>query len=229
MVQPRCASEPTVITDHTLDAFSKTLNLPPASLADTEDYRTYLATHNPIAEVETRFLDSTADLVCLGPSNRSESGCSGSRSSVSETSDGLLTPVPHRLTFLSHHTRSSSSSSSRPPSSPKQGRLSAAHPPPTKQPDCNFPSSHPTTPTQPKEQDTLIHHSQQPVLYSLISSPFNLGIPLLLLLTLLVSLSIFFPLQITSSSSTAHMITSVLSVLLTGLAVLVTRRWLWVG
>ncbi len=217
------------MTDHALEAFTKTLNLPSASYADTEDYRTYLATHNPIAEIETRFLDSTADLVCLAPSNPSESSCSESRSSVSETSDGLLTPVPHRLTFPSHHTRSSSTSSSHPPSSPKPRRLSAAHSSPTKQPDSNFPSNHPTTPTQPKDQDDPIYHLQKPVISSLTSSPLSLEGLLFLLLTLLIPLSIFFSFQISSSSFTSHMVTSILSVLLTGLAVLAMRRWLWVG
>ena len=215
------------MADHALEAFTKTLNLPPASSVDTEDYRTYLATHNPIAEMETRFLDSTADLICMAPSHPPGSSYSRSRSSLSEASeDGLLTPVPRKLTFPSHHTRSSSSSSSQLPFSPKPPRrLSTAHPPPAKQPDPNLPSTHPTT---PKEQGTPIDHSQQTLLSSTPFSPFTLGI--LLLLLLLVPLSISIPLLITPSSPTAHIIfTSVLSVLLTGLAVLTTRRRLWVG
>jgi hypothetical protein len=100
--------------DHALDSFTKTLNLPPASFGDIEDYRTYLATHNPIAEIETRFLDVAEDLVCLDPDRPP----SYSRSpSPSKDSEGLLTPVPHRMRFTGRHSdvqhsRSASLSSS---------------------------------------------------------------------------------------------------------------------
>jgi len=41
--------------------------LPSASLSEIETYRTYLETRNPIAEIETRFLDPADDLVCRVP------------------------------------------------------------------------------------------------------------------------------------------------------------------
>jgi len=93
------------------------MNLTPASMSDIEDYRTYLATHAPIAEVETRFLDPAHDLICLAPDRAPSSTYSRSPSPLSETSDGLLTPVPHRLTFSAgnRHSRSSSCSSNPAP------------------------------------------------------------------------------------------------------------------
>lgn len=92
------------------------LALPAASIDDIEHYRTYLATRNPIVEIETRFLDPGADLVCLAKPDTSPppagssrfpstttttttttSSSSSSFPSASETSDdSLLTPVPHR-------------------------------------------------------------------------------------------------------------------------------------
>ena len=89
------------MVDHVLKSFNETLDLPPAAMPDIEDYRTYLAIHNPIAEIETRFLDTPKDLVCLTStqapaSNRSVYSSSGATSPVS---DGLLTPVPYKTTF----------------------------------------------------------------------------------------------------------------------------------
>ncbi|KAK4032330.1 hypothetical protein C8A01DRAFT_20585 [Parachaetomium inaequale] len=117
--------------NHALDSFTKTLNLRPAYIGDIEDYRTYLATHNPIAEIETRFLDPANDLVCLVPHKPPFSNYAESRSFRSnDSSDGLLTPVPHKMTFgyppgsdmeaNLNHSRPSSSSSMAPvmPSSP---------------------------------------------------------------------------------------------------------------
>lgn len=69
--------------NHALSSFGETQRLPSAELADVEAYRTYLATDNPIAEMETRFLDPTDDLVCLAGNGgehrpRSDSNCSSS-------------------------------------------------------------------------------------------------------------------------------------------------------
>ncbi|KAK4149193.1 hypothetical protein C8A00DRAFT_19089 [Chaetomidium leptoderma] len=101
--------------NHTLDAFTKTLNLPSASMGDIEDYRTYLATHNPIAEIETRFLDPADDLAYLAPDSAAPSSryYSTSRSSHSGGSDELLTPMPNKMAFGNRHSRSSSASHSR--------------------------------------------------------------------------------------------------------------------
>ncbi|KAK4140460.1 uncharacterized protein C8A04DRAFT_14940, partial [Dichotomopilus funicola] len=89
--------------NNALEGFTNTLSLSPASVHDIEDYRTYLATHNPIAEMETRFLDPTEDLVCLSPPRRRRSSSSSSSLSAGysplpdEELDGPSTPVPHRL------------------------------------------------------------------------------------------------------------------------------------
>lgn len=56
--------------NHALSSFRESQNLPSPDLADVETYRTYLATDNPIAEIETRFLDPTDDLVSLAPDSR---------------------------------------------------------------------------------------------------------------------------------------------------------------
>lgn len=48
-----------------LSSFQSTQGLPGPSPADIDSYRTYLATHAPIIEPETRFLDAASDLVCL--------------------------------------------------------------------------------------------------------------------------------------------------------------------
>lgn len=95
-------------------------------MPDIEDYRTYLATHNPIAEIETRFLDPADDLICLAPDRAPSSTYSRSPSPISEASDGLLTPVPHRLTFSAgkRHSRSSSCSSNPVSVSPKARDIS---------------------------------------------------------------------------------------------------------
>ena len=53
--------------DHVLSSFTATQNLPAPAPSDIQTYRTYLSTHTPIAENETRFLDPTEDLVSLAP------------------------------------------------------------------------------------------------------------------------------------------------------------------
>ncbi|SPQ24837.1 9626d9c7-87fe-4e92-8ae2-d0684e32a6e7 [Thermothielavioides terrestris] len=95
--------------NHALESFTKTLRLPAPSAAAVEHYRTYLATHHPIAEVETRFLDHpAADLACLAPDTASCASRSPSPSPSSsswrstESSDGLLTPVPRRASPASY-------------------------------------------------------------------------------------------------------------------------------
>ncbi|KAK3320216.1 hypothetical protein B0T19DRAFT_283877 [Cercophora scortea] len=84
-----------------LVSFNQTQSLPPASMSDIEDYRTYLATQNPIAEIETRFLDPADDLVCLAPTRSPTS--SGSSSPTYQLSDAdaddALTPMPYKTSF----------------------------------------------------------------------------------------------------------------------------------
>jgi hypothetical protein len=93
-------------------------------MSDIEDYRTYLATHNPIAEIETRFLDPAEDLICLEPSRGHLPEYSPSHSSASSGWGGLLTPMPHKTVFSTPnhpdvsrgtHSRSTSASSLPPP------------------------------------------------------------------------------------------------------------------
>lgn len=87
-----------------MSTFHASQSLPDASLADVETYRTYLATRNPIAEIETRFLDPAQDLVCLARARRSDSV-----SSVVTTDEmDMLTPMPLKTTFGFDHSPMSS-------------------------------------------------------------------------------------------------------------------------
>uniref|UniRef100_L2FUF0 DUF6594 domain-containing protein n=1 Tax=Colletotrichum fructicola (strain Nara gc5) TaxID=1213859 RepID=L2FUF0_COLFN len=51
--------------NHVLSSFKDTQNLPSPDPRDIDYYRAYLANHNPIVEIETRFLDPADDLVSL--------------------------------------------------------------------------------------------------------------------------------------------------------------------
>ncbi|KAI1117872.1 hypothetical protein F5Y14DRAFT_402290 [Nemania sp. NC0429] len=55
-----------------LSSFRQTLSLSPPTLAETHDYRSFLASYAPISEIESHFLDATDDLVCLGYSDEEE-------------------------------------------------------------------------------------------------------------------------------------------------------------
>ncbi|KAI1080910.1 hypothetical protein F5B20DRAFT_537841 [Whalleya microplaca] len=55
-----------------LASFRETKAMPTPTLDDIHEYRGYLTTHRPIAEVETRFLDATDDLVCLSDEEQEE-------------------------------------------------------------------------------------------------------------------------------------------------------------
>lgn len=57
--------------DHAMSSFTATRDIPSPSPSDVNEYRRYLATHQPVTEVEVRFLDSTDDLVTLAPPTRS--------------------------------------------------------------------------------------------------------------------------------------------------------------
>ncbi|KAK0371136.1 hypothetical protein CLIM01_11518 [Colletotrichum limetticola] len=51
--------------NHVLSSFRETQHLPNPDPQDVDFYRAYLANHNPIVEIETRFLDPADDLVSL--------------------------------------------------------------------------------------------------------------------------------------------------------------------
>ncbi|KAK3690174.1 hypothetical protein B0T22DRAFT_375130 [Podospora appendiculata] len=97
-----------------LVAFNQTQSLPPASMSDIEDYRTYLATQNPIAEIETRFLDPADDLVCLAPTRSpTSSGASSPSYHLSDAdADDALTPMPYKTSFGNQSVYSNSSAAS---------------------------------------------------------------------------------------------------------------------
>lgn len=76
--------------DHVLSSFRETQHLPNPEPQDVDFYRAYLANHNPIVEIETRFLDPADDLVSLARPTSSSSSASNS----SFSSDDLRTPQP---------------------------------------------------------------------------------------------------------------------------------------
>lgn len=61
----------TASLDHAMSSFTATRDIPSPSPSDVHEYRRYLATHQPVTEIEARFLDSTDDLVTLAPPTRS--------------------------------------------------------------------------------------------------------------------------------------------------------------
>jgi len=85
--------------DNVLTSFAKTQKLQRARFSDVEDYRTYLATRNPIAESETRFLDPIEDLICLVPDTDRSMGDETDLYSSYTTSDEAQTPMPRQTTF----------------------------------------------------------------------------------------------------------------------------------
>ncbi|KAK0725498.1 hypothetical protein B0H67DRAFT_133339 [Lasiosphaeris hirsuta] len=117
IIRSLLSREPTnIAADHVLASFTETQTLTPASLGDIEAYRTYLATQNPIAEIETRFLDPTEDLVCLAPNRSPTSSFSSSSprsASPSAMSDDLLTPMPRKMTLGFTPSPSATAASSR--------------------------------------------------------------------------------------------------------------------
>lgn len=58
--------------DNILSSFRKTQFFPTPSLADINDYRSFLATSMPIVESETHFLDATDDLICVNAEEEEE-------------------------------------------------------------------------------------------------------------------------------------------------------------
>ncbi|KAH9993878.1 hypothetical protein F4779DRAFT_221915 [Xylariaceae sp. FL0662B] len=68
-----------------LASFRKTQAMPTPTLAEIHEYRGYLATHRPIAEVETHFLDATDDLICVSDEEPEE---------VVDDETAISTPLP---------------------------------------------------------------------------------------------------------------------------------------
>ncbi|KAI1498001.1 hypothetical protein F5X99DRAFT_420946 [Biscogniauxia marginata] len=75
--------------NHVLSSFRKTQSLPTPTLADIHEYRGYLASHTPIAEAETRFLDATDDLVCVSDQEMEEE-------MMVEDEETMATPMPRQ-------------------------------------------------------------------------------------------------------------------------------------
>lgn len=50
-----------------MSSFTATRDIPSPPPSDVNQYRRYLATHQPVTEIEARFLDSTDDLITLAP------------------------------------------------------------------------------------------------------------------------------------------------------------------
>ncbi|KAI0123530.1 hypothetical protein BJ170DRAFT_686799 [Xylariales sp. AK1849] len=73
-----------------LSSFKATASLPAPTLADVHEYRGYLVTHSPVADVETHFLDVTEDLVCLG------TGLDHEDCDEDYDEDTAATPMPRR-------------------------------------------------------------------------------------------------------------------------------------
>lgn len=90
-----------------LSSCRKTQGMPTPTMEDIQEYRSYLATHAPIAEVETRFLDATEDLISLNEEYQV----------VDE--DPIPTPIPHP-NFTMAEPRSASPIKSRPVSPYRQ-------------------------------------------------------------------------------------------------------------
>lgn len=97
--------------DHVLSSFTATQSLPAPSTTDVQTYRAYLATRNPITEIETRFLDPAEDLVSLAPRKSAPPGPLMMASDTDSSADyyfpspasEVLTPVPQKATHGHQH------------------------------------------------------------------------------------------------------------------------------
>ncbi len=118
-------------SDHVLSSFTETQRLATPSLADIDTYRTYLATQQPITEIETRFLDGVEDLITLAPAagGRSPSPSDSAVEYLRSLDDeaAALTPIPRAATapqfatsFGSAASSTASPRSSRPPTAQQQ-------------------------------------------------------------------------------------------------------------
>ncbi|KAH6653351.1 hypothetical protein BKA67DRAFT_659975 [Truncatella angustata] len=73
-----------------LSSLKSTESFTRPTMADVHEYRGYLATHSPIAEPETRFLDTSEDLICLGDQSESDG----------DDEDAAATPMPRKYSIL---------------------------------------------------------------------------------------------------------------------------------
>lgn len=98
-----------------MSSFTETQHLASPTLSDISDYRSYLDTQQPIAEIETRFLDASEDLVTLAPLRHkrtlladASSGLNSPSSSTSSSSgsDACLLSASPYLKLLSQETTS---------------------------------------------------------------------------------------------------------------------------
>ncbi|KAI1103387.1 hypothetical protein F4804DRAFT_342543 [Jackrogersella minutella] len=94
-----------------LSSSRDTQGMPVPTLEDIHEYRNYLATHAPIAEVETRFLDATDDLICVSEEYQEI---------VDE--DPIPTPIPHTSFTMAEPRSASPIIKSRPVSPYRQDR-----------------------------------------------------------------------------------------------------------
>lgn len=91
--------------DNVLSSYRKTQFFPSASQSDVHEYRNFLATHGPIVEAETHFLDVADDLICVNEEEEEESDDDydddddDDSSAASEEDDALATPMPRNAQF----------------------------------------------------------------------------------------------------------------------------------
>ncbi|KAJ4387273.1 hypothetical protein N0V93_007862 [Gnomoniopsis smithogilvyi] len=85
--------------NHALSSFTSTRDLPAPALSAVTEYRDYLATYRPISDVETRFLDSTEDLITL-EAPAAAAAPSSSTSTRPDNSDARRTPAGDYLQSL---------------------------------------------------------------------------------------------------------------------------------
>ncbi|CAN8105357.1 unnamed protein product [Discula destructiva] len=117
----------------TLSSFTSTRDLPAPSHSVVDEYREYLAKHRPISDAETRFLDSTDDLITLeapvgqrasSPSSSideprllgNRQSCPRSLRLADNQEHSTVTPIPgtmHGNSWLRRHGRLSSGSRSQ--------------------------------------------------------------------------------------------------------------------
>lgn len=77
-----------------MTSFTATRDIPSPSHSDVNEYRRYLATQQPVTEIEARFLDATDDLVTLAPPATTNSSSSPAPSrTASPLSSGALAAV----------------------------------------------------------------------------------------------------------------------------------------
>ncbi|KAI1826281.1 hypothetical protein F4861DRAFT_537132 [Xylaria intraflava] len=100
-----------------LSSFRETCALSAPTVADMQQYRGYLASHMPIAEAETQFLDATDDLICLGDGDEDAA-----------TEESMAAPMPRPDPVESHLLRRRASILSQPDIPRRQDERSTLSP-----------------------------------------------------------------------------------------------------